>query len=517
MLVKRRCDKIIKSLKLDMSEALEDRCQIEMDLLNQLSKLDNEKQIMEDEFRVKLQEREEETSRLTKEVERLTSLQNADANSQDAQDTDRNTAPVPDDNEQTPSRLCRETLEQGLNEIEALPSPSSLRAEKQLQKELMGQLKCVTKQKDEMEEELRTELKERRETIDKLVQANVQAQKDITALKQEKDDLRNTIALEYDEMMQMIIKDRQNASSSLERVAAIQEKQANTLDALDALYSKVHTSPQKENNDTATTTPTDTVVTTSIAGILEKAALLHEEVKVSLHLIELKLNNQLEKLKNNQLFLSLANVTQEERYDAIMIISNTREIQEEAIASMRLIEKNATTSFKSFEEVYEAQLAQLMTELEHKNETSKAMEKTISDLEQSLTSSHQQQQFYLNNAQKQVNENADAKDITNPQEDASNSNLNTSSSLSSPSPLRQQPQPPYATNAMMRKLQVEVFTVVERIKEKNEAIGKLTTVVEEHKVREATLKRELKRMKKRVKTMEQDDALTALEKGMSEF
>jgi hypothetical protein len=54
----------------------------------------------------------------------------------------------------------------------------------------------------------------------------------------------------------------------------------------------------------------------------------------------------------------------------------------------------------------------------------------------------------------------------------------------------------YVSQKGLERLQAEVLQVIERVKEKNESIGRLTATVEEHKVRERTLMEELRRFMK---------------------
>jgi len=74
-MVKRSCDEVVKSLKEEIADVMDDKCRVEMELLNQLAVLDNEKKNLEDECeervrveKSKIQCKEEHIAKLKEEI-----------------------------------------------------------------------------------------------------------------------------------------------------------------------------------------------------------------------------------------------------------------------------------------------------------------------------------------------------------------------------------------------------------------------------------------------------------------
>ena len=102
-MVKTSCDQVVKCLKEEITDLMDDRCRIEMDLLNQLAALDNEKRNVQLDLQGQIQVKNEMIARLRK--------QNSDKDSRDVEDLENELAKLRVAKKEVEDILRQEELE----------------------------------------------------------------------------------------------------------------------------------------------------------------------------------------------------------------------------------------------------------------------------------------------------------------------------------------------------------------------------------------------------------------------
>ena len=205
--------------------------------------------------------------------------------------------------------------------------------------------------------------------------------------------------------------------------------------------------------------------------------LVHGQIKVSLLLVELKLRNQLNSLKNDRLRMGPGGLMPDTN-----IGERTQEIQQEAMAALELVEESLTEQVKQLEKDKGEDARKIQEELQRTTEELKdlqaqhlVLESELSKLRLKEKEEAEQEEKKQNSGEKQL-ENGHKTEVT-------------------------------VSKAALERLQTEVLTVVDRVKEKNDTIGRLKTLIEEHKVRETALKKELRRIMRRSRTSEEKEGI----------
>jgi chromosome segregation ATPase len=143
-----------------------------------------------------------------------------------------------------------------------------------------------------------------------------------------------------------------------------------------------------------------------------------------------------------------------------------QEIQKKALSGLDMVEKSLTDQIKQIEEAERDETKKMQETLQEKTEELKELQAQHISLEAEISKLRRREE-------KEKRQSIDEK-----------SEENRSAEVA-------------VSKAVLERLQAEVLTVVERVKRKNDTIVKLKTMIEEHKGREAVLKKELRRMKKR--------------------
>ena len=63
----------------------------------------------------------------------------------------------------------------------------------------------------------------------------------------------------------------------------------------------------------------------------------------------------------------------------------------------------------------------------------------------------------------------------------------------------------------MNQLQDEVFSAVDRMKQKNQTIAELTSIIDEYKQRENNFKKDVSRLNRKLRLLEGGDILSSME------
>jgi chromosome segregation ATPase len=183
----------------------------------------------------------------------------------------------------------------------------------------------------------------------------------------------------------------------------------------------------------------------------------------------LKLRNQLSSLKNDKLRMGTGTINPDQN-----LTERMKEIQQEALTALDQVEDSLTDQIKQLENLTREETGQVKDDLQEKTDELRI-----------LQGQHKKLESEISRLRKQEDERKSKDTDDKPQENGGKMETAVSKSV-------------------LERLQNEVLTVVERIRDKNETIGRLTTSIEEHKMREGALKKELKRMMKRTRGTEED-------------
>jgi len=472
-MVKRSCDEVVKSLKEEIADVMDDKCRVEMELLNQLAVLDNEKRNLEDECeervrveKSKIQCKEEHIAKLKDEIIFLREIK-------DGQGLTQNGTYERKDGEWAAASVGGAVAttsrfdEKGPSRTGVSGRESELLDEiHRLEREL-GKLRMPPSNQDNHKD-------------DKLLalEGTIADQDDqIERLIAEVNTLRQSSSVGAETALKAVQNNRDDALETLDRIAEYWEKADESIQVLEDVMEELR--PVEDDPHSSGLREKDRYRTLST---LETATLVHSQIKLSLLLVELKCRNQLTTLRNDVRLDNSGNLGDaggrigqisshyEESIDEIA--EKVDEIQAETIMALQQVEANMTGLIHSLEGggEFEAEAEELRIELGERIDTTLMLQEKISKLE------------------------ADYEGILKKKD--------KSSTGDKPSEIGDFDRRSADDKKMFDLLEREVFAVVGKIKDKNKELAKLTTAAEEHKVRELALKKELKRIMKRVRAIE---------------
>lgn len=454
-MVKRSCDEVVKSLKEEIADVMDDKCRVEMELLNQLAVLDNEKRNLEDECEERVRV---EKSRIQCKEEHILKLKEE-------------------------IRTLRQVLPTSLEENHKRQNGTEESKEDERLSTSVGAAMASASRFDARETELLDEIHRLQEELSEL-RTNYSQQGN------NNDDkllaLEDTIADQDDQIERLIAEVnglRQSSSDGAEAVlSAVQHNRDEALETLDRIaeyWEKADESIQVLEDVMEELRPVDDDPQSSglrekdryrTLSTLETATLVHSQIKLSLLLVELKCRNQLTTLRNDVRLSVTAGIgtetgckigpnttLNEESIDEIS--DKVDEIQAETMVALQQVEANMTGLIQSLEGggEFEAEAEELRAELGERIDRMITIEDKYNKLE------------------------SDYDDLLKKREEEDQQEQEGGKSSSD-------------EKKMFEILEREVFGVVAKIKAKNAEIAKLTTAAEEHKVREMALKRELKKI-----------------------
>lgn len=398
-MIKTSCGEVIKTLKEEIADLMEERSRMEVDLLNQLSTLDSEKKQAELEYDLRLSEKDEIIERM-----------------------------------QTKSGVKG-------------ASSSEMKLLKQELEKLHEMKECTEElaQKERMEaDEVIHWLKEDKARLQRQLEASAD---DISLLQSELNS-KDAIAV-----LDRVTHERESINESMSRVTAVWELAeasiSNLEDAMDQL---------RPTDDEEVCGDREKMLST-----LESASLLHGQIRVSLLLIELKLRNQLECLKNDKLTMGEAAPS-----------------DHDVTKTMEEIQKDALTALSQVETALSKQMIQLKeTALKEAAETKEELRERVKKLEQ-IKEEYKRLETEIAQL-KDSNQGSDgfvAASSSEGEHSGSKKEENAVLSISNP---------------VMIQLHEEVIRIAERIQEKNKTIASLREELEDHKSRGENLRKELKR------------------------
>lgn len=461
-MVKRSCDEVVKSLKEEIADVMDDKCRVEMELLNQLAVLDNEKRNLEDECeervrveKSKIQCKEEHIAKLKDEIQLLRQLKDRDAENGTRERKDGEGAAT--------SRFEGKGL-----------STTDLSGNRE--SELVG---VIHRLEDELDQLKMNYNNQDNHNDDKLLalEGTIADQDDqIERLIAEVKDLRQSSSVGAEAVLTAVQNNRDGALETLDRIAQYWEKADESIQVLEDVMEELR--PVDDDPHSSGLREKDRYRTLST---LETATLVHSQIKLSLLLVELKCRNQLTTLRNDVRLVTSGGLgdaggrigqntsLNEESIDEIA--DKVDEIQAETMMALQQVEANMTGLIHSLEGggEFEAEAEELRIELGERIDTFMLLQENFSKLEADYEALLKKDKSPSDDKSPEI-EDTDRRSVDD--------------------------------KKMFDLLEREVFAVVGKIKDKNKEIAKLTTAAEEHKVRELALKKELKRIMKRVRAIE---------------
>jgi hypothetical protein len=400
-MVKTSCGEVIRNMKEEIADLMEDRCRMEIDLLNQLASVDHENRNKERDFEQQLQNKDEMIQRLRK-----------GGGGVSAHDGDM--------------------------------------------QELENEISLLMHAKKKMEDQLAQEREEADDEIHRLEDANTKLERKLEAAAEDLAILRSEQnSQDIVKALDSITKEREDIVATLDRVAAIWDRaDASVLSLEDAMDQfRPHDDIQVKGDRER------------LLSTLETASLVHGQVKVSLLLIELKLRNQLQSLKNDKLSMTWAAPCDDE------VIKNMRDIQKQASAAVDHVQATLSQQIHQMEERALEETKLMKDAIQQRGETLQTIQTDHKELEKQIA--------WLKAINNEPNERILAPAVS----------FNEANSPEKPAIAISKP--------VLDQLQDEVLRIVERVKAKNENIQTLKAELDEYKIREQQLKKELKRATRR--------------------
>jgi hypothetical protein len=300
-MLKTSCGEIIKTLKEEIADLMDDRSRMELDLLNQLSVLDNEKRRAEFEHGLQIKMKEEIIERL--QAQGSFKLPKSTDSDDFAEEVDQ-------------LRMEKRNLEH-----------------------------TIKRDKSETEEALHR-LEEEKAKLERLLEAA----KDDLAVLRSGPNSQETV-----EVLDRITQEREAINSSLIRVTTVWELADASIQRLENGMDQL-----RPRDDTDVSGDRGKILST-----LESASLVHGQVKVSLLFIELKLRNQLQCLKNDKLSMGwaapsdqdIASKMEEIQKDALTAL---KQVEESLSDQMRQLEKSALSEVSKMKDVLRDRVQKLV-------------------------------------------------------------------------------------------------------------------------------------------------------------
>ncbi len=470
-MVKRSCDEVVKSLKEEIADVMDDKCRVEMELLNQLAVLDNEKKNLEDECeervrveKSKIQCKEEHIAKLKEEIRLFRQIKDGQRGTQNGTHENRGG--------ERGAASAGGTVATASHFEDQGPSRTGISRGRE--SDLLDEIHRLEVEIDQ----LRTSYNDQNDDKLLALEDTIADQDDqIERLIAEVDGLRQSSSDGAEAVLTAVQNNRDDALETLDRIAEYWEKADESIQVLEDVMEELR--PVDDDPQSSGLREKDRYRTLST---LETATLVHSQIKLSLLLVELKCRNQLTTLRSDVRLVNSSclgcdgggkfgqiTALHEESIDEIA--EKVDEIQAETMIALQQVEANMTGLIQSLEGggEFEAAAEELRIELGERIDTYMMLQEKFAKLEAD----------YEVLVKKERSSNDDKVSQTTEFERRSSGD-----------------------KKMFELLEREVFAVVGKIKDKNKEIVKLTTAAEDHKVRELALKKELKRIMKRVRAIE---------------
>lgn len=468
-LVRSSSDNVIKSLKDEISDLMDEKSRVEVNLMNQLTVLDREKRELQ--MRLEVAEQRQRNmpvsgSRFSHGPGGMKGKRSLSMNSAAHTATKNAASAVIASSSREPVDAHATSDATSKNDVTTVMTVE------------IKQLKAtLSKCRAEALQSAKALSNEQRQ-VEKLKQVNTELLTQIEILQKELVVARSSAEVAH--VIERMQQNRAESLQSLERVADLWDRADRSIQSLDEIMLELKPRDESLDDDR------DRVLST-----LETACLVHGQVKVALVLIELKLRNNMACFQNDKDHLDLGQAA------AMQILSPSKETSESSTAGdhatqqashyfdarLEAIQGDAMTAIAQVEDLLNEQIVKLEQQSAQEAEIVKiTLESKVDDLQRMQTRQQMLEQ-----------------EISRMHE----STLGLTKVLSGAEGLSglggvgegiEEEEDLFVSREVLEQLQNEVLQVVERLQEKNEIVGRLTATVEEHKVRERALMDELRRL-----------------------
>lgn len=429
-MVKSSSGEVIKTLKEEIASLMEDRTRAELDLLNQLSELDNENRRRQLEYALELHNKNEtietlrnlECSSMTAEGPQISSLWTlVDHSSSSTEDTKSSTF--------------------GRDISSSNQASDVFNGEDQADQDQSSLVLRLEEEKIELQRKLDKANKELND-----LRSGLNVKNSPGSVVEEPTDLQGVHSKDDPELVQRLSEERRGIDASMDRVKTILGSTETTLSNLKGLIETL-----KPDGDSGAARPKERIL-----SVLEDASLIHEEAKLSILLTELKLRNEFECLEKNLLLNEITPEKQE-------LINDMKEIRNDALVELGKVE----TEFSS-----------QISDLEKR--TMWGISK-LSDLLQKGTNMRAKELQTKSNTSNQIPVSDGLPGVVSScqtDHDSRGESATAGDGL-------------MISRDVLRLLEKELLQFAERIRAKNKKIVFLKDEVERHKIREGDLRKEL--------------------------
>jgi hypothetical protein len=393
-MVQTSCGEVIKTLKEEIADLMEDRHRMELGLLNQLSSLDEEKRETEAYLMRRIEKKEESIEMLRRRGRDGQSLYSGDV----------------------------EELE---NEI------STLLLEKKNLEEALA-----------LEQEKSDEEIKYLEHSNNILEEKVQALAIDVAVLRSRNDGTKTV--------DTIVKKEEELGSFIDKVAEIREQTNRSVQKLSQTIDKVKSDVSVEASEVGVNEDGERLLST-----LESASLVHDQVQLSVRLIELQLQNRLKSVRNEKFGTKVTAAK-----DTILV-HKMNEIQEDTMEAISKIEGVLSQQIRHQGGKTLDELHRIKAVLEKRTEALRRIQSDNNELQQEI---------------------AKLKATHMTRKDASREEEKTSDT-----------ETISVSKHTIDQLEIETLRVVDTVKMKNETITTLSNELSRHKIREKELKAQLDR------------------------
>lgn len=359
-------------------------------------------------------------------------------------------------------RVRLEVAEQGQKaQVKDAPLPAPLRlsnpASSTDMKRLQGEVKQLRQQIRSKDQELVLERKTALDTINKLHDEKLELSQQVDRMQQEIQMSRSPEVAAS--AMDLLQQSQSISAATLDRVAQLWEQADDSIHELSDLVAKLepNAAPQSAGRERMLT-------------VLETASLVHGQIKVSLMLVELKLRNSLITLWNDRSQLGPLDDSDEAFQDRLSAI------QAEVMITIELLGEGLRSQISSLEAQSQEVTATLTHSIESRIGELQRMQNRQSELQEMIANLH-------------ASEQAETREVVN--EDGT--------------------VDMFVSRKVLERLQKEVLQIVDKVREKNEEIGRLTMTIEELKVRDRALMDELKRLMQEQARVEMEERRRRME------
>jgi len=294
-MIKTSFGEINRSLKEEICDLMEDRTQIELNLLNQLSALDDERRKKELELKIQLCTKEEEIQRLRQERPPSTLPRSEDNN----------------DNYSTATSILSFDDDNPLSILEFLQTKGG--------------------QNDEL---LARERKEADEIINDLKDQKIELERQLEAAEHDLSSMRSKATRNENakQLLSQLELQKETINSTLDRVISMKESADTTIHSLGEIIDKLHTN---DDGDDVGGDKNDKGERNRAVSVVESASLLNGQIKVSLVHVEIQLRNHLEQIKN------CGSTKSQKDTDRVNedLIKKLEEMNHEALSALKQVEK----------------------------------------------------------------------------------------------------------------------------------------------------------------------------------